>query len=278
MTTTDAWIGDQLPPALAAYYASLDAGMAKEASESFSEAVRYEVPFADQIETAPRCACDGRDEVREHLERRTPRWAHRILLCVAHGPAALVEGLTVDRDSGEPNGSFAASVRIDRDQLISSYLTFRCAPAISPLPLEASAAPTSEFDAMAKIDEYFAALDDARFDSAAGCFSEDVVYSHPPYKDPRIGGPGRATFAGRAELAAAFHRRGRQDFDHEIVFSGQRGAHLLLEGVVHDAGGGVLGRFVSSATLDLDGLIRRYASFYCEEPAGNPNERAPIDS
>jgi ketosteroid isomerase-like protein len=267
MTTTDAWIGDRLPPALAAYYAALDTGMSREASESFADDVRYALPSADQIETAPRSTHAGRDAVREHLEQRTPRAAHRILLCVAEGPGALVEGLTVELDSGEPNGSFAASVRLDGDQRISSYLAFRCTPAISPMPGEASAASTSEFDAMAKIDEYFAALDDARFDDAAACFSEDTVYSHPPYKDPRIGGPGRATFVGRAELAAAFHRRGRQSFDHEIVFSGQRGAHLMLEGVVHDAEGELLGRFISTATLDLEGLIRRYASFYCEEPA-----------
>lgn len=267
MTTTDAWIGDQLPPALAAYYAALDTGVTTEASESFSDDVRYALPFVDQIETAPRCMHAGRDAVRKHLERRTQRWGHRILLCVVQGPGALVEGLTVERDSGEPNGSFAASVRLDGDQRISSYLAFRCSPAISPMPLEASAASTSEFDAMAKIDEYFAALDDARFDDAAACFSEDTVYSHPPYQDPRIGGPGRATFAGRAELAAAFHRRGRQSFDHEVVLCGQRGPHLLLEGVVHGAGGDLLGRFVSAATLDVEGLIRRYASFYCEEPA-----------
>jgi ketosteroid isomerase-like protein len=267
MIMTDAWIGDQLPPALAAYYAALDAGMPAAASESFSRDVRFALPFADQIETAPRRMWMGRAAVREHLERRAHRWAHRILLCVAEGPRALVEGLTVDADSGEPNGSFAASVHLGDDQLISSLLGFRCAPAISPMPSEASAAPTCPFDAMAKIDEYFTALDDARFDDAAACFSADTVYSHPPYQDPRIGGPGRATFVGRAELAAAFHRRGRQTFDHEIVFSGQRGPHLMLEGVVHDAGGELLGSFVSTATLDPEGLIRRYASFYCEEPA-----------
>src|SRR5687768_14209720 len=116
MTTTDAWIGDRLPPALAAYYAALDTGMATEASESFSEDVRYALPFADQIETARRCLRAGRDAVREHLERRAQGSAHRILLCVAQGPGALIEGLTVDQDSGEPNGSFAASVRLDADQ------------------------------------------------------------------------------------------------------------------------------------------------------------------
>lgn len=260
-------LGDQLPQALAAYYEALDSGLPKEAAQSFSVDVVYAVHPAGEIETAPRVVRIGRQALLDHFEQRTQRWVHQILVCAVDDSAAVVEGLTVDGDSGEPNGSFAASLRLDANGLISRYLAFHCAPAISPLPAEANSASTSAFDAMAKIDEYFIALDDARFDDAAACFSEDTLYSHPPYKDPAVGGHGRAAFAGRAELAAAFHRRGRQSFGHRIVVDAQRGPHLLLEGEVDAADGTLLGRFLSIATLDPQGLIRRYASFYTEEPS-----------
>ena len=48
------------------------------------------------------------------------------------------------------------------------------------------------------------------------------------------------------------------------MFHAQRGPHLLLEGVVNDDAGALLGSFVSEATLDDAGLIRRYASWYTQ--------------
>ncbi|HEU0170322.1 MAG TPA: hypothetical protein VFR26_02700, partial [Acidimicrobiales bacterium] len=57
---------------------------------------------------------------------------------------------------------------------------------------------------------------------------------------------------------------GRQSFDHRVTTSIQRGPHGLIEGVVQGLPDGGTGSFVSSLTLDADGLIRRYVSFYCE--------------
>ena len=112
--------------------------------------------------------------------------------------------------------------------------------------------------------DYFAALDDGRFDDAAACFSTDVVYSHPPYQHTGIDDPDRIVFRGREALAAAFHTRGRATFDHDVVTLLQRGPHAMLEGLVTNLPGGGTGSFISSLSLAADGTIRRYLSFYCE--------------
>ena len=111
---------------------------------------------------------------------------------------------------------------------------------------------------------YFEALDAGSFNEAAAQFSADVVYSHPPYRHTGIDSDDRLVFRGRDELRAAFTARGKQAFDHRIVAIGQRGPHCLLEGVVEGLPGDRNGSFVSSLTLDADGLIQRYVSFYCE--------------
>jgi hypothetical protein len=45
----------------------------------------------------------------------------------------------------------------------------------------------------------------------------------------------------------------------------QRGADCFIEGVVENDAG-PKGSFVSSASLDRDGLIRRYVAFYTAPP------------
>ena len=69
---------------------------------------------------------------------------------------------------------------------------------------------------------------------------------------------------GGTTLEAAFHRRGRASFDHDIVALIQRGPHCLFEGAVNNLPNGGSGSFISSLSLAADGTIRRYLSFYCE--------------
>jgi hypothetical protein len=102
------------------------------------------------------------------------------------------------------------------------------------------------------------------FAGAADCFSHDVLYSHPPYRHTGIDGNERVEFRGRAELLAAFQRRGRAAFDHHVSVYAQHGPHGLIEGRVDGLPDGRFGSFISSLSLDGAGCIRRYVSFYCE--------------
>jgi hypothetical protein len=258
-------LGDEVPKALAEYFDALDGNRFADVVTAFSPDAVYAIPPRDAIETDTRSISRGRDELQVRFAARGPtRLVHDLLLCTVEADGTLVEGITREREGGDARSSFAASVQFDGNGLVVRYLAFASAEVITPLPADANASPATPGSAIGKINEYFHALDEHRFDDAAACFSIDTVYSHPPYKDPGVGGPGRAAFVGRDQLLAAFLRRGRQPIDHRIVLHAQRGPHLLLEGVVNDATGSLLGSFVSEATLDDDGLIRRYASWYTQ--------------
>lgn len=257
-------LGDQLPTTVAAYYEALDDNRFGDAAASFAEDAVYAVPPPDGIETDPRAVSTGRREIAARFERRGLRpYVHDVLLCTVEGRDAALEGVTRDRSGGEALASFAATLQLAEDGTIARYLAYS-SPLVTPLPADVNPSSTVPGVAIDKIHEYFHALDESRFEDAAGCFSADTLYSHPPYKDPSVGGHGRAEFNGRDELTAAFHRRGTQQIDHRIVFSSQRGPHLLLEGIVNDTAGALLGTFASEATLDDDGLIQRYASWYTQ--------------
>lgn len=263
-STIQAELGDQLPLDLAAYYDALDGGRLAEAAACFSSDATYAVPPAEGIETDPRSVSTGRSEIAARLEQRGTRpYVHHIVLCTIDGRDGSVEGLVRDRATGEPQSSFAASLQLAEDGTVARYLAYS-SPVVHPQPPVANPSTKAPGVAIDKIHEYFHALDESRFEDAAACFSIDTLYSHPPYKDPNVGGQGRAEFRGRDELTAAFHRRGTQRIDHRIVFHAQRGPHLLLEGIVNDDAGSLIGSFVSEATLDADGLIRRYASWYTQ--------------
>ena len=255
-------LGDPMPAALAAYYSDLDAGRMKEAVEHFSTDTVFALPPADGIETGPRRLRHGRDELLGWFEERGPRaYVHRIQLCVDDGAGCLVEGVGVESTTGEAFATFVASVQLDDDGLVGRYLSYMTAPAVAPAPSGTRPAPADAAEVLAR---YFEALDAGAFDEAAAQFSADVVYSHPPYRHTGIDSDDRLVFRGRDELRAAFTARGKQDFDHRVVAIGQRGPHCLLEGVVEGLPGDRNGSFVSSLTLDGDGLIQRYVSFYCE--------------
>jgi hypothetical protein len=100
---------------------------------------------------------------------------------------------------------------------------------------------------------YYEALDEGRMAEDAAAFAEDALYATPT-----------AEFAGRHELLERFEARGAHRFDHRLMACAQRGPHCMVEGLVEGLPEGRSGSFVSSLTLDADGLIRRYLSFYCE--------------
>lgn len=145
--------------------------------------------------------------------------------------------------------SFAAALRLRPDGSVLRRLLLTC-PLIEPPPgWEPSARPP----VMPSLERYFEALNDGRFADAAGCFSEDCLYVHPPY---RPGDP-PSVFRGRAELVAQWpSRRGLRRVETRIERCVQAGNYAFVEGVA--AGGS----FLSSAVLTTDGLISRYAAFF----------------
>jgi hypothetical protein len=256
-------LGDSLPPAVAAYWEHLDAGRLDEAAASFSGAAVYALPPFGESEVAPRAVTIGTTAIADRFRARGPKpWRHVPVLCLADAERALVEGVLRDA-ADQPISTYACSVRLGADGLIERFLAFSCAGARDPIPtdLDADSAPA---DAGAAVHEYFADLDAGRFGDAARRFSEDVLYSHPPYQHTGITDPDRIEFRGRATLEAAFRRRGRADFDHDVLASIQRGPHCMLEGAVNNLPDDRTGSFISSLSLAADGTIRRYVSFYCE--------------
>jgi ketosteroid isomerase-like protein len=254
-------LGDALPAALATYYRTLDAGDLAGAADAFADDAVYAMPPLGH-ETDPRVVTNGRVDIGTVLAARGVQPFHHVLdLCVVAGDRCLVEGRTAGPDGGTL-ATFVASATL-RGPVLGRYLVFAYRGPIDPVPT-AVASTTRPADAAEMVHRYFDELDEGHFDAAVACFSPGVLYSHPPYKHTGIDSDRRVEFRGRDELRSAFEARGRQQFGHEVTALVQRGPHALLEGRVFDLPDGGTGSFVSSLTLDPQGLIERYVSFYCE--------------
>jgi hypothetical protein len=210
-------------------------------------------------ETAPRRLAHGREEIRAGLAGGALGPGRpEILVCVDDRASCLLEG-RLSADAGESPATFAASLQLDRAGAITRCLLYRT-PYIEPSPTWTDGDGASPGDARAALDTYFEHLERGRFAAAADCFSEDCLYSHPPYGP----GAGRAEFRGRVELLAGFRRRGNRPYEHTLAVTLQHGTECLLEGTA--TGTALGGSFLSSLSLDRDGRIQRYAAFYCEPP------------
>jgi hypothetical protein len=209
-------------------------------------------------ETAPRTLAHGRDAIRAALSGALGPGRPEILVSLDDGASGLLEGRLVG-EAGDPLATFAASLQLDGAGSITRCLLFRT-PFVEPSPTWGAGSDASPADARAALDTYFEHLEHGRFEAAANCFSEDCLYSHPPYAP----GAGRAEFRGRAELLAGFVRRGNRPYEHTLAVTLQRGQECMIEGTA--TGTALGGSFVSSLSLDGEGLIRRYAAFYCEPP------------
>jgi SnoaL-like protein len=191
------------------------------------------------VERDPCTIAHGRTEVEAMLVGERPE----ILVRAEAGQDVLIEGRL-------PDATAAASFQLDGDGAIVRGLAFRTRPIESPR----SSGPNGH-DARSVLDAYFERLEAGEFAAAADCFSEDALYSHPPY----AAGGERVDVHGRKALRALFEERGRQPWRHRILVAIQVGADCLLEGDVHG-----LGSFISSVSLAGDGHICRYVSFYTE--------------
>jgi len=252
--------GDVLAECARAFFAAFAAGDAAAAAATFAADGLYASPSNPADETSPRRLGRG-PELAPALEA-DPTFGspHRLRLCCAEDGDCLVEG-TVLGAGGEPSHSFVASIQLDGAGRICRYLTFRCAPT------EDAAGTAMEnlsgADAQAQIAAYFEELESGNFPAAMNYFTDDCLYSHPPYSH----GSPRVEFRGHEQLLAGFEKRGDQPKQHFVPVSIQRGPHLMIEGHVWLDGStpdGGTESFISSATLAPDGRVRRYLAFVCE--------------
>jgi hypothetical protein len=260
---SDPLIGDPQPEALARYFSAIDDRRFEDATACFSAEVLFAIPPRGAAEVDARRECRGRPAMIEWFsDRGSRRSRHQVLLSMVVGTSCMIEGLVHDPAVGGEPSTFASSLQLDGAGLISRYLSYMCAPAVVPGPASDGDGPYAS--AAAILNEYFDALEAGEFEDAAGHFSEGVLYSHPPYRHSGITDPGRISFRGREELVEGFRRRGKQAFRHRILAQAQRGPNCLIEGKVDELPEGRTGSFLSSLSLDQDGRIQRYVSFYCE--------------
>ena len=251
--------GDALPPALAELLSGLEEGDDRRAAAAFSADAIYASPTAEDHEVAPRTVAAA-GEIRPVLAA-DPLLGnrHAIRVCCVAGTDCLVEGLVHDR-SGDPIRSFAASLQLDPSGQISRCLLFRV-PVVEDAG-RAGAPNDAGTDIRRALDEYFEDLQANRFEAATSNYSDDCLYSHPPYPP----GTRRVEFRGRAGLLAGFEGRGAQPVRIYIDRSIQHNTDLMLEGHAFSDGTpeGPQSSFLSSATVDAAGKIRRYVAFQCK--------------
>jgi ketosteroid isomerase-like protein len=108
------------------------------------------------------------------------------------------------------------------------------------------------------ITEYLRALERFDVEAAVACFTEDVEYSHAPFRHQP--GTGRRVARGRDALRELFSRRGVLPLVHEIDVAASTGSRCFVSGfTIND--GVVEASFVSDFELSTDGLISTYVGY-----------------
>jgi len=251
--------GDPLPPGPGDFLAGLSQGDAGLAASAFAPGAVYAAPASEEDEAAPRAMLRGEEIAAALAADPQLGRVHQVRLCCAEGQDCLIEGWILGPD-GERARTFAATLQLDSAGLISRCLLFRT-PAVEEAG-GVGGGNDGATDIMQLLEEYFAHLQAGRFEAATEHYSSDGLYSHPPYSP----GAGRAEFRGHAELLAGFEARGVRPARHFFHVSVQRGGDLMIEGhaTVDGTSEGPQNSFVSSASLDADGKIRRYVAFQTE--------------
>jgi hypothetical protein len=115
------------------------------------------------------------------------------------------------------------------------------------------------------LERYFADLTKSRFREAAGNFTVDTLYSHPPY----AGGTERVLFDGREALWRGFvELRGPSPVRQIITGFWQQGERVFVEGVIEGIPNG--GSFFATGQIGPEGEIARYVAFYSSQRVPGP--------
>jgi hypothetical protein len=128
------------------------------------------------------------------------------------------------------------------------------APLVPPREVDTS---DNARDGRPILERYFADLMRSRFREAAGHFTRETIYSHPPY----AGGSDWVLFEGREALWHGFAvERGPSPARQIIMSLWQQGDRVFVEGVIEGIPDG--GTFFSTAQIAAGGEIARYVAFY----------------
>jgi ketosteroid isomerase-like protein len=103
------------------------------------------------------------------------------------------------------------------------------------------------------LDAYYAAVDAGDADEATATFTDDGLYIRPSLNVPGT----LEIVRGHDELAEFFRNRGNPPFRHEVVACAVDGTRCFVEGVAYVEERPTTS-FLVHATVDDDGLIRRY--------------------
>jgi hypothetical protein len=114
-------------------------------------------------------------------------------------------------------------------------------------------------DPMPILRSYFDALEAARFEEAAKCFTEGVFYSHPPFPGEGPANP-RHEANGRQALIQLFMLRGKRPRRHRIDSCVVEGNHAFISGVSLNPPD-PRSSFTSELKLSDDGLIDYYVTY-----------------
>jgi hypothetical protein len=107
------------------------------------------------------------------------------------------------------------------------------------------------------VERYFDDLMNSRFEAAAGRFTADTIYSHPPYRS----GADWVLFRGQDALLDGWLKlRGPSPARQLVTGVWQVDDRFFIEGVVEGIPAG--GSFFSTGQLNPQGEIVRYVAFY----------------
>ena len=163
----------------------------------------------------------GAAETAEALARLAPS----SVTIMATAPSERICWAEISRRSGGRAETCIVGLSRDEQGQVSRIVLLR-APLVPAIALDRDA---SIPDARPVIELYFADLMHSRFKEAAGRFSLDTIYSHPPYR----AGAERALFLGRDALSRGFaDERGATPARQVITGFWQRRDRLFVEGVV----------------------------------------------
>ena len=239
--------------------AGVDSGSGQAVEELLAADVQTWFASPQQGLTGAIASIAGAKEAADAIGRLAPS----TLSIVASVPAERACWAEVDRRAGGEDETCIVGLTYSERGQVSRLIWLR-APLVPSAELDSDPSAPA---ARPVIETYFADLIRSNFEAAAGHFSPDTIYSHPPYG----GGTERVLFLGRDELGRGFvTERGPTPARQIITGFMQWRERFFVEGVVDGIPNG--GTFFSTGQINPEGEIARYVAFYsAQRVPGRPS-------